>query len=117
MPPSNGCEKIPDLVILSEAKNLSGFLCLRSDRREILRFASARVLGASAQNDNARYFSRSLVMLALAGIIHRGGRIPRRKLSSFLNLFRSPERRNCGEMRDNPRRKRVAPGPKLLYIG
>jgi len=31
-------------------------LCLYFDRREILRFASARVLGASAQNDNVGIF-------------------------------------------------------------
>jgi hypothetical protein len=38
-------------VILSEAKNLSLFLFLYSNRREILRFA---------QNDKTRHFFRSL---------------------------------------------------------
>jgi hypothetical protein len=44
-------EKTQEVVILSEAKNLSFFLCLHFDRREILRFA---------QNDKANHFFRSL---------------------------------------------------------
>jgi hypothetical protein len=43
-----GCGKNQNAVILSEAKNLSLFLCLYLDPREILRFA---------QNDKTRYFS------------------------------------------------------------
>jgi hypothetical protein len=44
------CGKIKNSVILSEAKNLSWFLFLYLNRREILRFA---------QNDKARPFFRS----------------------------------------------------------
>jgi hypothetical protein len=49
-----GCGKIQNAVILSEAKNLSLFLCLYLNRREILRFA---------QNDKTRHFFRSLFSL------------------------------------------------------
>jgi hypothetical protein len=46
-----GSGKTQSAVILSEAKNLSLFLFLYLNRREILRFA---------QNDKTRHFSRSL---------------------------------------------------------
>jgi hypothetical protein len=46
-----GCGKTQSAVILSEAKNLSLFLFLYLNRREILRFA---------QNDKTRHFFRSL---------------------------------------------------------
>jgi hypothetical protein len=46
-----GCGKTQSAVILSEAKNLSLFLILHLNRREILRFA---------QNDKTRHFFRSL---------------------------------------------------------
>src|ERR1700687_4008342 len=46
-----GCGKTKNSVILSEAKNLSLFLFLYLNRREILRFA---------QNDRTRPFFRSL---------------------------------------------------------
>ena len=46
-----GCGKTHGVVILSEAKNPSLFLCLPFNRREILRFA---------QNDKTKYFFRSL---------------------------------------------------------
>jgi hypothetical protein len=47
----NTLQKNQNVVILSEAKNLSVFLCLHLDRREILRFA---------QNDKRKYFFRGL---------------------------------------------------------
>ena len=47
---STGCGKTQNSVILSEAKNLSLFLFLYLNRREILRFA---------QNDRTRPFFRS----------------------------------------------------------
>ncbi len=47
-----GCGKTQYSVILSEAKNLSWFLFLCLNRREILRFA---------QNDRTRPFFRSLL--------------------------------------------------------
>jgi hypothetical protein len=46
-----GCGKTQSAVILSEAKNLSLFLFLCLNRREIPRFA---------QNDKIRHFFRSL---------------------------------------------------------
>jgi hypothetical protein len=49
--PLGGCGKIQTTAILSEAKNLSLFLFLYLNRREILRFA---------QNDRTTYFFRSL---------------------------------------------------------
>src|SRR5712692_1875660 len=49
-----GCGKTQNSVILSEAKNLSLFLFLYLNRREILRFA---------QNDRTRPFFRSLFSL------------------------------------------------------
>ena len=49
-----GCGKTQNSVILSEAKNLSLFLFLYLNRREILRFA---------QNDRIRPFFRSLFSL------------------------------------------------------
>src|SRR5712671_4350716 len=49
-----GCGKTENSVILSEAKNLSLFLFLYLNRREILRFA---------QNDRTRPFFRSLFSL------------------------------------------------------
>src|SRR6476660_9391534 len=49
-----GCGKTQNVVILSEAKNLSLFLLLYLNRREILRFA---------QNDKIRPFFRSLFSL------------------------------------------------------
>jgi hypothetical protein len=45
---SQAAEKMSCFVILSEAKNLSLFLCLYLNRREILRFA---------QNDSVLSFS------------------------------------------------------------
>src|SRR4029077_14351019 len=50
-----GCGKTQNSVILSEAKNLSLFLLLYLNRREILRFA---------QNDRTRPFFRSLFSLS-----------------------------------------------------
>ena len=50
-----GCGKTKNSVILSEAKNLSLFLFLYLNRREILRFA---------QNDITRLFFRSLFSLS-----------------------------------------------------
>jgi len=50
-----GCGKTKNSVILSEAKNLSLFLFLYLNRREILRFA---------QNDMTRLFFRSLFSLS-----------------------------------------------------
>jgi hypothetical protein len=47
-----GCEKTQNAVILSEAKNLSFFVLLNLNRREILRFA---------QNDTTSHFFRSLL--------------------------------------------------------
>jgi hypothetical protein len=46
-----GCGKTQKAVILSEAKNLSLFLFLYLNRREILRFA---------QNDRSRHYFRSV---------------------------------------------------------
>jgi len=46
-----GCGKTQSAVILSEAKNLSLFLFLYLNRREILRFA---------QNEKTRHFFRNL---------------------------------------------------------
>src|SRR4029077_12321289 len=53
-----GCGKTQNSVILSEAKNLSLFLLLYLNRREILRFA---------QNDRTRPFFRSLWGSSLHG--------------------------------------------------
>ena len=55
-----GCGKTQNSVILSEAKNLSLFLFLYLNRREILRFA---------QNDRTRPFFRSL--FSLSGFLSR----------------------------------------------
>jgi hypothetical protein len=44
-------EKVQNVVILSEAKNLSFILCLDFNRREVLRFA---------QNDKMKRFFRNL---------------------------------------------------------
>jgi hypothetical protein len=52
-----GCGKTQSAVILSEAKNLSLFLFLNLNRREILRFA---------QNDKTRHFFRSLERVGVA---------------------------------------------------
>src|SRR5580700_10240809 len=54
-----GCGKTQSAVFLSEAKNLSLFLFLYLNRREILRFA---------QNDKTRHFFRSLFSLWVFGL-------------------------------------------------
>jgi hypothetical protein len=59
---SQAAEKLKNAVILSEAKNLSLFVLLCLNRREILRFAQndrASQDDRTSQNDRTRHFFRN----------------------------------------------------------